>query len=571
MKNILLFLFSFALIPAAFSQTTEGLSKSSFDAIRDSINKYMFSDVQKSIGAAEAYILKGKREYNKEEEYMGMESIIWIHYSHRNLEEANEQFEKLLFFAKEHTKLKFEARAYIVAGAIQMSIPDLKEAIRYFNLSLQIAENEGDEISAQMALSNLSYVYKINGDYKKSLEIEKNILKIIANHPIDSNYTSSFKSRRLSDIHYNISKSYLELNKIDSAKHYSALIKSFNKDFDSCYLRQYYYSKYYISLEEKKYKKARKYLTNSEKYCPMIEGTLTSLRMALRYGNLASKEGDFEQASRKLMQGLIDYEVSPEEEGYMSNYYKVLAEAFKETGDFEKASYYFEKYLNTEKEHSKMSADVSSSLLEKERKKFKKDIEHIKAEKEKNQSHLNYLLLGGAVVILTLLFLLLKFYKNKKADEVKFEALLSKIKAANPASEIIDTKDELLEEKASSDLSEEVTKQILEGLKTLEEKEYFLKQECNSYNVAKKINTNTSYLSKVINSHYGKNFSTYINDLRINYAIIRLKNDVFFRCYSIQAIAEEVGYKSADSFTKYFKKDTGLNPSFYIKNIKNIT
>ena len=119
-------------------------------------------------------------------------------------------------------------------------------------------------------------------------------------------------------------------------------------------------------------------------------------------------------------------------------------------------------------------------------------------------------------------------------------------------------------------MSPEVTAQILEGLKKLEEKEYFLKQDCNSYNVAKKINTNTSYLSKVVNSHYGKNFNTYINDLRINYTILRLKNDVFFRSFSIQAIAEEVGYKSADSFTKYFKKDTGLNPSFYIKNIKNV-
>ena len=104
----------------------------------------------------------------------------------------------------------------------------------------------------------------------------------------------------------------------------------------------------------------------------------------------------------------------------------------------------------------------------------------------------------------------------------------------------------------------------------MEKQEYFLKQDCNSYNVAKKINTNTSYLSKVINSHFGKNFNTYINDLRINYTIVRLKDDVIFRSYSIQSIAEEVGYKSADSFTKYFKKDTGLNPSFYIKNIKNV-
>lgn len=149
--------------------------------------------------------------------------------------------------------------------------------------------------------------------------------------------------------------------------------------------------------------------------------------------------------------------------------------------------------------------------------------------------------------------------------------MLAKIKAAEKPENIIDTKDEVLEETNATDVSDEVKTQILDGLKKLEKQEYFLKQECNSYNVAKKINTNTSYLSKVINGHYGKNFNTYINDLRINYTILRLKNDVIFRSYSIQSIAEEVGYKSADSFTKYFKQDTGLNPSFYIKEIKNIT
>ncbi|WP_414674310.1 helix-turn-helix domain-containing protein [Maribacter sp.] len=37
------------------------------------------------------------------------------------------------------------------------------------------------------------------------------------------------------------------------------------------------------------------------------------------------------------------------------------------------------------------------------------------------------------------------------------------------------------------------------------------------------------------------------------------------RSYSVKAIAEEIGYKSADSSSKYFKKNTGLSPSSYIK------
>ncbi len=75
----------------------------------------------------------------------------------------------------------------------------------------------------------------------------------------------------------------------------------------------------------------------------------------------------------------------------------------------------------------------------------------------------------------------------------------------------------------------------------------------------------------MINAHHQKNFNTYINDLRINYAILKLKEDTRFRSYSIQSISEDIGYKSPDSFTKYFKKRTGLLPSVYIKKLNLIT
>ncbi|HDZ04569.1 MAG TPA: AraC family transcriptional regulator [Maribacter sp.] len=53
--------------------------------------------------------------------------------------------------------------------------------------------------------------------------------------------------------------------------------------------------------------------------------------------------------------------------------------------------------------------------------------------------------------------------------------------------------------------------------------------------------------------------------LRINSIINELKTNKQLRSYSVKAIAEEIGYKSADSSSKYFKKNTGLSPSSYIK------
>lgn len=82
----------------------------------------------------------------------------------------------------------------------------------------------------------------------------------------------------------------------------------------------------------------------------------------------------------------------------------------------------------------------------------------------------------------------------------------------------------------------------------------------------KKLETNSTYLSKTINQYKNKNFSQYINDLRIEDTITRLREDKKFRNYSIKAIAEEVGFSNSESFSKAFFKKTGYQPSYFIKN-----
>ena len=66
----------------------------------------------------------------------------------------------------------------------------------------------------------------------------------------------------------------------------------------------------------------------------------------------------------------------------------------------------------------------------------------------------------------------------------------------------------------------------------------------------------------------GKNFSQYINDLRIDYAMNHLLQDAKMRKYTIKAIAEECGYRNSESFSKAFFKRNGIYPSYYIKQLE---
>ncbi len=108
---------------------------------------------------------------------------------------------------------------------------------------------------------------------------------------------------------------------------------------------------------------------------------------------------------------------------------------------------------------------------------------------------------------------------------------------------------------------------IFKQLDDLEKTNFFFRSNCNLYTTAKRIKTNTSYLSKIINTYKLKSFNAYINELRIKYCIKKLNTDKKFRAYTIKAISTELGYKSVNTFASAFKKQTGISHSYYLKSI----
>jgi len=111
----------------------------------------------------------------------------------------------------------------------------------------------------------------------------------------------------------------------------------------------------------------------------------------------------------------------------------------------------------------------------------------------------------------------------------------------------------------------------MEHLSHLEKNEEFLINNFNINTVAKKIKTNTTYLSKFVNEYLNKSFVDYTNDLRVKYVIDRLKSDRTFRNYTIKAMANEVGYKSAEALNRNFKKVTQVYPTQFIETLKKTT
>lgn len=72
-------------------------------------------------------------------------------------------------------------------------------------------------------------------------------------------------------------------------------------------------------------------------------------------------------------------------------------------------------------------------------------------------------------------------------------------------------------------------------------------------------------VSKVLNTVLGKNFPTYLGELRVREACRRLTDTGQYGHLTLEGIAKGCGFKSRTNFISVFKKITGLNPSDYRK------
>ena len=157
-------------------------------------------------------------------------------------------------------------------------------------------------------------------------------------------------------------------------------------------------------------------------------------------------------------------------------------------------------------------------------------------------------------------------YRKQKAYKLKYEELIAKTKEKEILQEqpIEVTK----EETDDLDINQEIIEKILNGLETFENKDGFLNAGINQSALAEDLNTNTSYLSKVINHYKGKNFNSYLNELRVNHAVSLLKNSSVHRRYTIKALAQELGFSNPRSFSDAFFSQTGIKPSYFIKQLE---
>ena len=286
------------------------------------------------------------------------------------------------------------------------------------------------------------------------------------------------------------------------------------------------------------YDEADRYFFKSDSILRQIDNQTIRSQNAYYWAQSLSKRGNYESAIEKLTSIIRGNFLGNPGEIPISDIYKQLAIAHKEVGNIQEASDNFAKYVDLQKKAESQSDVIQNDFFVKESEAFEKELADLKKSQQSKYRLLAIILICIVLGMAVFLF----FHKRKKHIPTS--------KNTNPTA-----------------INQTIKLRILDGLEELEKNSFFLNTECSAATLAKQLNTNTSYLSKTIKEKKNKNFTQYINDLRMDYVIEKIASDSRFQNYSIESMARELGYKSTESFTKHFKKRTGLLPSTYLSNL----
>jgi len=116
----------------------------------------------------------------------------------------------------------------------------------------------------------------------------------------------------------------------------------------------------------------------------------------------------------------------------------------------------------------------------------------------------------------------------------------------------------------ANSLDEEMKSECEKFMQIILEKELYTDEMLSLKSLAQYLNVSPKRLSKMIACYSGKNFTEFINDLRIEKAKKLLLDPEYAR-YSLSVIALDSGFNSRSRFYTHFKRVTGMTPSEFRK------
>ncbi len=528
-KSLLKFLFLLATAIPIFAQ-----KKNSFDLICERTSSFTaYKDLPKAIKTADSLYMKAQKPSEKIK-CLILSSELYHH--------AGELKKAICYSENAHSVINLTndpewmavvtrllARQYRQVGLYERS---KKYIIKGLQASARITDFQKSNEAAGLLNQEMAFYEMEMGNYPNAIQHIESSLKYFEKiNSCNENRTVAASYQLLGDV-------YFKLNNYSVSEDYYRKAEGLLKK-GSCTLGLVYNGLGGIRLKQKNWKDAELYLKKAEK----IADTSRSLKL-----------------KKAVYSNINDY--------------------YEGVGDNFKASLYAVKYVRA---YDSIAARNQSFAM--------KDFENPKGKATKKNTQMNGVK-NAAIVILSLslvgLFLFIRRKQKKQRSKLRniIRTQLNMIgnrthyplkqpgdfEFSNIFVEEIDEKDSETDRRRNDSLmTPETESKLLELLEDFEKGNLYNNKGMSLSFLAGELNTNTKYLSYVINQHKNADFKTYINRLRINYIVDKLINDEKYRQYKISILADECGFSSHSKFAAVFKAVTDYSPSAYIKYLDSET
>lgn len=522
-KSLLQFLFLLVTAIPIFAQ-----KKNNFDLICEKTSSVTaYKDLPKAIKTADSLYMKAQKPSEKIK-CLVLSSELYHH--------AGELKKAICYSENAHSVInqindpewmavvtRLLAKQYRQVGLYERS---KKYIVKGLQASGQIIDFQKSNEAAGLLNQEMAFYEMEMGNFPNAIRNIESSLKYFEKiNSQNENRTAAASYQLLGDV-------YFKLNDYSVSEDYYRKAEGLLKN-GSCTLGLVYNGLGGIRLKQKNWKDAELYLKKAEK----IADTSRSLKLKKAvYSNI-------------------------------NDYYEGIGDNFK-------ASLYAVKYIR-----------AYDSIAARNQSFTPKGAETLKGKSNKKAGQMNLVKNAAIIILFSSLVGLLVFFRTKQRKQrSKFRNIIrtqlnmisnrthypltqsGDTEFSNIFVEEIDEKDSEEDRRRNDSLmTSETESKLLELLEDFEKGDLYNNKGMSLSFLAGELNTNTKYLSYVINQHKNADFKTYVNRLRINYIVDKLINDEKYRQYKISILADECGFSSHSKFAAVFKAVTDYSPSAFIK------
>lgn len=517
----------------------------------------IFVNINDSVNAAKCFINIGVSDY-----YYG------------NFDKAVSSYQNASNLLENSKEYSLRAKAINNIGLIHKSQGNYKQAIKDFHESIDLKTLANDKKGIANTYQNIGVIYWEQKNYNEALKCFNDAENVLIG-------LGSFDD--LAGLYTNKGLIYNDIKDTTQALlYYDKAIEGYSKLENKQGLVSVFINKASLLDNAGRYDDAKKLFKRSLKLSEEIGYSLGVFVSKINLSRMYSSNNK-KQKAINLAQEALRLKDKKQPVKYLIEAYHILSKNYEDIRNYKLANKYLNKYIDLNdsvfnieknKQINEIHTKYETEKKENEITLLKKDAKIHSLEMEKKDKRIRSISITLIVIFIPSIISLVLYFQKRASYLLLVEqnVKLTKTDIEKEVTTKVEKNEtvKVIEKYSEIKLNKIQKKELIDDIIVLmEEEKYYLNKQFTINDFAKELQSNRNYLSQIINEYFNTNFNNFVNEFRVKEARKLLLSHEYEN-YTIEGIANSVGFHSKATFNTAFKKFTGVTPSFFKNKTKHL-